>query len=329
MFLIVGEFIKDLEWWRNDGDWWNNIINEFWELMEEKEYIHVKNLTDLSNLTDLTNISCIISRWAHLKYTKEVLSKFFNLKKILLAQVGNDNVDLKYCKQKWIEVKNFISQKSIYSVTEQTVASLIMWARQIMSTWCNMKNWIYSRKPIWKNLEDITIWVMGCGRIGQKVIELLKSFPCKIVTYDIVFWFEKKEHWLVNLENSLHNQWVEIFSDLNKFIEVSNYISVHIPGFDENLWLLNYSKLQNIDWVVNMARAGIVDEEDILKLLDEWKMEFYVSDVVIWEPNIEKINKKLINHNKVFITPHIGANTLQVQSDILSMILEEVKWEKY
>lgn len=242
-----------------------------------------------------------------------------------MAQIWNDNVDLEYCKQRWIEVKNFVSQKSIYSVAEQTVASLIMGARQMISTWCNIKNWKYSRNPIWKNLEDITIWVMGCGRIWQKVIELLKVFPCKIVTYDIVFWFDKKEDWLVNLENSLHSQWIETHSDLDNFLEASNYISVHIPGFDENLGLLNYSKLQNIDWVVNMARAGIVVEEDILKLLDEWKIEFYVSDVVEWEPYIEKINKKLINNSKVFITPHIGANTLQVQGDILKSILNYFK----
>jgi len=54
-----------------------------------------------------------------------------------------------------------------------------------------------------------------------------------------------------------------------------------------------------------MSRAGIVVEEDVLKLLDENKLEFYVSDVVQGEPYIEKINKKLINHPKVFITPHI------------------------
>jgi len=318
MYLIIWEIIK------NDIKWWN-IVNNFWKFIERKEYIQFNNLSNLS--LDFDKIEIIVSRWAHLKYTKEILSKFSNLKKILLAQIWNDNVDLEYCKEKWIEVKNFVSQKSIYSVAEQTVASLIMWTRQMMSTWCNLKNWSYSRNFIWKNLEDITIWVMGCGRIGQKVIELLKVFPCKIMTYDIVFWFKKKEEWLINLENSLHSQWVETYSDLDTFLQKSNYISVHIPGFDENLWLLNYFKLQNIDWVVNMARAGIVVEEDILKLLDELKLEFYVSDVVEWEPNVENINKKLINHNKVFITSHIGANTLQVQSDILSMILEELKWQ--
>jgi len=63
-------------------------------------------------------------------------------------------------------------------------------------------------------------------------------------------------------------------------------------------------------------------EEDVLKLLDENKLEFYVSDVVEWEPYIEKINEKLINHPKVFITPHIWANTVQVQTDIMREFLD-------
>jgi phosphoglycerate dehydrogenase-like enzyme len=63
---------------------------------------------------------------------------------------------------------------------------------------------------------------------------------------------------------------------------------VHIPGIKENLGLLNYSKLQNIGWVVNLSRAGIVEEKDILKLLDEWKMEFYATDVVVWELTLKK-----------------------------------------
>ena len=334
MFLIVGEILKNnLEWWRNDMDRW--IVKEFWELMEKKGYIHIEDLERFRNdingrsnskFLDLNSqISVIISRGAHIKYTKEFLEKFSNLKYILLAQIGNDNVDLEYCKQKGIEVKNFVSQKSIYSVAEQTISGLIWGIRQIYSTGCNLKNWNYSRNPIWKNLENFTIWIMGCGRIWQKVIEFLKVFSCKVITYDIVFWFEKKEDWLINLEKKLNSRWIKTYSDLDSFLNDSDYISVHIPWFSENLRLLDYEKLKKISWVVNMARAGIVVEEDVLKLLDEWKMEFYVSDVVEWEPYIEKINQKLINHPKVFVTPHIGANTIQVQEDILGLILEFLK----
>ena len=333
MFLLVGEILD--QWKIKNRNWKENkIIKKFWDLMKKEGYIKINKLTDLNNkLSDnsLNNsqISYIISRWAHFKYTKKVLDQFPNLKNIFLFQIGNDNVDLEYCKQRWIKVVNFISQKSIYSVAEQTIASLIWWIRKIFTTWCNLKNWIYSRQPIWKNLENITIWVMGCGRIWQKVIDLLQIFPCKIITYDIVFWFDKKEEWLINLEKDLTEKWIEITSDLDYFLQKSNYISVHIPWFDENLGLLNYSRLQNIDWVVNMARAGIVVEEDVLKLLDENKLEFYVSDVIIWEPYVEKINQKLINHSRVFITPHIGANTIQVQEDIILQFLNYFKWHCY
>ena len=130
MFLIVWEFIGDLEINGDLGDnKWKNIIKEFWELMKEKGYIHVKNLTDLTNLT---NISVVISRGAHLKYTKEVLEKFPNLEKILLAQIGNDNVDLEYCKQKGIEVKNLFHKKAFIQLLNK---QLLVWLCEL-DKWC-------------------------------------------------------------------------------------------------------------------------------------------------------------------------------------------------
>ena len=450
--------IKDLEWFRNDEEWWKNSTN-----------LHNLLNWDKAKIKS-SEISYIISRWAHFKYTREVLEQFLNLKKIFLFQIWNDNVDLKYCKEKWIEVVNFVSQKSVYSVAEQTVSSLVLGVRQMFQNnnllrqavnrvrWRNDKEgWIWERQ-LGKNLdENIVVGIMWFWRIGQKVAELLRVFPVKMIAYDVIFnkirkdkkiendelnrktykiiglamevhnklwvglqeklyhkafvkllkenWFsvksEKKidvnldwekiwyskcdividdeiaielksepflkpEHfkqlrkyvnfgwlkwWLLfnffpnklqykrlnltlsisilpksfqisdTLKKLLNSGKLELTGDLNYFLQKSNYISVHIPWFEENLWLLNYSKLQNIDWVVNMARAQIVVEEDVLKLLDENKLEFYVSDVVEWEPYIDKINKKLITHPKVFITPHIWANTIQVQEDIMREFL--------
>ena len=374
MFLIVGDILKkDLDGFGNDVDRW--VIKEFLELMEKKGYIHIEDLDGFRNDVDRWNnskfsnlssqIFVIISRGAHIKYTKEILEKFPNLKYILLAQIGNDNVDLEYCKQKGIEVKNFVSQKSIYSVAEQTVASLIWGIRQVYFNRDKLRqgvlrirkdegrigknNEIWERS-LWKNLdEDIVIWIMGFGRIGQKVADLLSVFPCKMIAYDVLFenigkdegriWKDKIDEKTYifpkffqiseTLQKLINKGKLEITWDLKYFLKKADYISVHIPWFKENLGLLDYENLKKVSWVVNMARAGIVVEEDILKLLDEWKMEFYVSDVVEWEPYIEKINQKLINHPKVFVTTHIGANTIQVQEDILGLILEFLKWQNF
>jgi len=490
MFLIVGEILKNEVRWEKQmnsdekNQFSDNSLNnfqifqKFWELMEKEGYLMSNDEWLIVNERVRAKVEYIISRWAHFKYTKEVLEQFPNLKKIFLFQIWNDNVDLDYCKQRWIEVVNFISQKSVYSVAEQTVSSIVLGVRQAFynnnllrqvvnkERWRNDKEgWIWERQ-LGKNLdENIVVGIMWFWRIGQKVAELLSVFPVKMIAYDVIFnkigknegmmrkdkkiendelnrktykiiglamevhnklwswlqekvyhkafvkllkenWFKvesekkidvsldwekmwyskcdividneiaielksepflKPEHfkqlrkyvnfgwlkwWLLfnffpnklqykrlnltlsipilpkssqisdTLKKLINNGKLELIGDLDYFLQKSNYISVHIPWFEENLWLLNYSKLQNVDWVVNMSRAGIVVEEDVLKLLDENKLEFYVSDVVQGEPYIEKINKKLINHPKVFITPHIWANTVQVQVDIIREFLE-------
>jgi len=58
--------------------------------MEEKGYVHEVSPDSLNWVRTWNDISYIISRWAHFKYTKDVLKKFPNLKAILLAQIGND-----------------------------------------------------------------------------------------------------------------------------------------------------------------------------------------------------------------------------------------------
>jgi len=327
MFLIVWEILGlNGEWWRKDVYEWD-IRRKFFKLIKREWYVHLKSLSflyDNNTQIDFTKIDTIISRWAHFRYDANLLSKFPNLKRIYLLQIWNDNVDLDYCREKWIEVKNFVSQKSVYSVAELTVWSLIMWVRQAFNLWCSLKNWVYTRSPLWKNLEWITIWVMWFGRIGQKVVELLQIFPCKIIAYDVLYTLTKSFPISSTLEKLLNNGRLELTWDLDYFLRKSDYITIHIPWTKENRWILNYDKLKYVRWVVNMSRAWVVKEEDILKLLNEWKLEFYVTDVVEGEPDISKIRKELINHERVFITPHIGANTLQVQYDILKMLVEGI-----
>ena len=281
--------------------------------------IKIDKLDQIENIKNLDSIVWIISRWAHYKYDSSFLSKFPNLKYVYLLQIWTDNVDFQYCKSKWIEVKNFVSFKSVESVAELTVWMLIMWIRQWFNLGCKLKNWIYTRQPLGKNLFWVKVGVLGFWRIGKKVASYLQVFWVKVSVYDIIFKNFSKE----KFEDVQEQFNVKVFDDLNKFLEEVDYITVHIPRqWNENL--LNYNNLKNIRWIVNVARAGIVNEEDVLKLLDEWKMEFYVSDVACGEPDITKINDKLIKHKRVFMTPHIGANTEQVQDDILEKLIEEI-----
>ena len=311
MFLVVWDILS-LEQDQSD------IVKKFWWFLSSCWYKHVLNLKNLN--IDFDKINYIVSRWAHFKYNEEFLRKFKNLKTIFLFQIWNDNVDLNYCKQNQIEVVNFISSKSVYSVAEQTVASLIFWLRQ-----CFLNNYLLKQiqKGVWERFvgqnldENITVWIMWFGRIWQTVAKILQSFPTNILAYDI-FINSPDFKILDELKNS---QKIKFTDDLNYFLENSDYILVHIPGIWENIGLLNYEKLKKVKWVVNMARPKIVVENDVIKLLDEGQMDFYIADVVENEPYLEKINKKLLHHPKVFIIPHIWAHTIWVQQDIIKQFL--------
>jgi D-3-phosphoglycerate dehydrogenase len=117
----------------------------------------------------------------------------------------------------------------------------------------------------------------------------------------------------------------KVFKSLSEIFDWADIISLHIPGGGENKNLINYKLLKKIFGIVNMSRPCIVNEQDLIKVLEENPKFFYVSDVVYGEPNVEKINKKLLSFDNVFIYPHIGANTIQVQQDIFRQFEEWVR----
>ena len=308
MFLVVGDIL---------------FTDDLLKFLNEKGYIHILSFDDLKQI-NIEKIKYIISRGAHFKYNKDLLEKFSNLESIFLFQIWVNNVDIDYCLNRWIEVKNFVSNKSVYAVAELTISSLIMWVRQALTLGCKLKNWNYQRNPLGFTLENKKIWVMWVWRIGSKVVDFLKKFPVNIGVYDIIF----KDKRFDDLKNKFKQDWVQVFSNLDEFLKYSDYITIHIPGTETNKNLLWYNQLRNVKWVVNMSRAWLIKENDILKLINEWKLDFYVSDVVDWEPYFEKINKNLLKNDRVFILPHIWANTYEVQFDIINSFLNYVKQTK-
>ena len=271
--------------------------------------------------TDDENIKIIVVRWANFSLDKDYLAKHKNLKAIFVLGIGTDNIDLNYCKEKNILVSNEPTI-STYSVAELTVSMLIGGLRQVYATWLNLKNGVYSRNPMWNNLTWKRIWVLWYGNIWKLTVKLLNCFR-QIRDFDLfVYDINEKQY-----DDFLNENNIQKAKDFNNFLENIDYLIIHIYGWEQNMNLINKKVLENtsIKWIVNTARKWIVNEEDILSLLDGKKMEFYVTDVVMWEPKAENINSKLLAHNRVFITPHIWANTYQIQKDLLDSLVNKIK----
>ncbi len=264
-------------------------------------------------------VKIIVSRWTQYKYNYSILKQFPKLEYLLLAQIWTDNVNHQDLKKLWITLKNFISNYAIESVAELVTGMILLWIKHWFYLWNLLKNWFYARNHLWQNISNINIWLIWFGRIWQKIASILKNFNTTLLAYDIIFQDLKTTD--IVLEDKYK---IKICKNIHSLLEKSNIICVQIPkNWNENL--LNKDNLKNIIWIINISRPGIINEKDILFLLENGKLQFYASDVINWEPNIEKINTQLLKHPKVFITPHIWANSLEAQIDISNQIANFIK----
>ena len=292
-----------------------------WDINYEYIKSHLKNFWSFEYFFDYNNppndIDFIIIRWSNFTLDKNYLSKFKSLKAIFQLGIWLDNIDLNYCKNLWIQVINNTSA-SIYSVSELAIWMLIMGIRNACLLNKKLSNWAYSRDPIWYNLEGMKIWIMWYWRIWKQTTRLLNSWRA-FVNFDILVYDIFKDSY----DDYLKENSIKFFTELDKFKKNIDYIIIHIPGSENNINLINKKFLENtnIKWIINLSRKCIVNENDILNLLNTNKLDFYISDVVCWEPNIEEINKELLNHERVIILPHIWANTHQVQKRLLDDFL--------
>ena len=273
------------------------------------------------NLGDKSKINIIVVRWSNFNLKRDYLKDCKELKAVFVLWIWTDNIDLSYCKENNILVSNEPTI-STYSVAELTVGMLINWIRYVYTTGLNLKDGVYSRTPMWYNLTEKKIWILWYGNIWKTTTKLLNAFR-QIRDFDIkVFDINPNQY-----DNYLEENNIEKFANFDDFLKNIDYLLIHIWGGEENMNLINKNILENtnIKWIINTARKWIVNEEDILNLLDSNNLYFYVSDVVMWEPNVGNISKKLLNHKKVFITPHIWANTYQIQKDLLDSLINKIK----
>ena len=127
-------------------------------------------------------------------------------------------------------------------------------------------------------LRNKTLGVIGLGKIGSEVAKRAKAFDMKVIGYDP--YISKTKAKLLD---------VEIMDLINLFI-VSDFITIHLPKTEETKNMLNkeaFSLMKDSVRIINCARGGIINEEDLLEAIDKGKVAGAAIDVFSKEPNIE------------------------------------------
>jgi D-3-phosphoglycerate dehydrogenase len=161
-------------------------------------------------------------------------------------------------------------------------------------------------------LRGKTLGIIGFGRIGQFTAKYALGAGMKIIAFDPFI-----ENVDLNIDVSDHNININIQTDtFNNLLENSDFISLHVPMPKDGKAVLSsneFDKMKNGVRIVNAARGGVIDEDDLISAINNDKVAAAALDVFVGEP---KPREDLLSNKKISLTPHIGAATNEAQDRI-------------
>ncbi|OVE82232.1 hypothetical protein BVY04_01560 [bacterium M21] len=229
------------------------------------------------------------------KVPAEVIDQFPNLRLVVRAGAGYDNIDTKYARRKGIDVMNTPGANS-NAVAEEVIALILSGYRHIVKADISTRSGSWEKKKFMgRELTDKTIGIVGMGNIGQHLVKRLQGFDNRVLTFDPVLSQSKAEELGVEL------------TDIDTIFTESDIISLHVPENDHTRGMINASLLGKSKdglMIINCARAGVVNEDD-LRVAKEEKGLIYCNDVY---PKDAAGDKTIADIADIML-PHLGAST--------------------
>jgi D-3-phosphoglycerate dehydrogenase len=245
--------------------------------------------------------------------TEDIIKEAKNLKIIGRAGVGIDNVDVKSASMKGIVVMNTPGGNTI-SAAEHTMSMLLALSRNIPQAHASLKNKEWKRsKFTGTEVYGKVLGVIGFGKIGYEVAKRAKSFEMDILVYDP---FATEEH-----TDKLGAKLV----DLDYLIANSDYITLHVPRNKDTENLINTSSIAKMKTgvrIINVARGGIINEQDLADAIKSGKVRGAAVDVFDKEPSLDS---PLFDLENVVVTPHLGASTEEAQINVAIDIIKQIR----
>jgi D-3-phosphoglycerate dehydrogenase / 2-oxoglutarate reductase len=270
----------------------------------------------LANAVNAQGIEMILVRSAT-TVRKEVIDACPGLKLIGRGGVGMDNIDVVYALEKGITVINTPASSS-QSVAELVMGHMFAISRFLNDSFKNMETGDFStlKKNYGKGVElrGKTLGIIGFGRIGQSLASYALGAGMNVIAVDR---YTEPVRIQIPLGNG-NEAAISVIptNDLNAVLGQLDYISLHVPKQADGSAVIaaaEFDKMKKGVRIVNAARGGVINEDDLLVALNSGKVAGIALDVFENEPNPRK---DLLNHPKIACTPHIGAATVEAQDRI-------------
>ena len=248
-----------------------------------------------------------------------------NCKVVVRAGAGVNNVPVDSCTEKGIVVMNTPGANA-NAVKELVIASLIMTARNLdkATDWVqtlkdknvDVAKTVEKEKSNFKGneLQGKRVGVIGLGAIGVLVANALYELGMEVYGYDPYLSIEHA--WSIN--KNINRSY-----DIERIFQRCDFVTIHVPLLESTKNLVNEQVLRNAKdgiKVLNLARGGLVDEDAILKAVEDGSVSYYVTDIP---------NEKVLGKENVICIPHLGASTVESEANCAVMAGKEIRAVSY
>ncbi len=283
------------------------------EFLEKEDDIEVIDATSLSKdklLGIIADADIAITR-SPTAIDENFLKAAKNLKAIVRAGVGVDNVDLDGCSKRGIIAMNVPTANTIAAV-EMTMAHILSCARSFVNANNNLKIERVWKREKWYGVElsGKKLGIIGFGNIGSRVAIRAKAFGMDIVTYDPY------------IEPSKATDLGMTYTENFDAILACDFITIHTPKNKETTDIISFeeiAKMKDGVRLINCARGSLYNEKALYEGIKSGKIAFAGIDVFSYEPATDH---PLLDLENICVTPHLGANTYESQEKIAMQAVE-------
>lgn len=290
------------------------------EKLEAAGFTVVTETVEQSNLISAINeegYEVILVRSAT-KIRKDIFDTCPGIKMVGRGGVGMDNIDVAYGRDKGVNVFNTPAASS-QAVAELAIGHMLSIARGIYNSNRNMpakgnSDFKVLKKKYGKGTElrGKTLGVIGFGRIGQFTAKYALGLGMNIVACN-------KEVITAEIDLEIPNVDAKVSittTSLDEVLAQSDFISLHIPAQADGSAVIGKAEFERMKdgvRIINLARGGVIDESALIEALDNGKVSHAALDVFVGEPTPRE---DILAHEKISLTPHIGAATVEAQDRI-------------
>jgi D-3-phosphoglycerate dehydrogenase len=248
------------------------------------------------------------------KVTADIIEAGRNLKIIARAGVGVDNVDVDAATKRGIWVVN-APMGNVNAAVEHTWALMLSMVRNVPQAYVSLRSGEWKRsKFVGVELKGKTLGVVGLGKIGLEVAKRAFAFEMHVLGSDPY----------PPAQDRAREMGVEVVT-LEQLLARSDIVTVHVPLLPETKGMIGKKELALVKpgaRLLNVARGGVIDEQALVQAIDEGRVAGAAIDVFEQEP--PPPDHPFLRHEKIVVTPHLGASTQEAQVNVAVDVAEQI-----